>query len=255
MAWCDAGNLFAPSSIDCHVHPSSEHLCTYLAKCFLTTAVHWPDPASEWMDGLSGDVTVRSKAVGLLAQSQIEARMSTGDHVSKSTASWQATMKSHVVMLQSCVIIFCAMIHVYVTLKHPVLTCHTPRNNLTNTNALNPHDDSYKVFDWLVVLQQCYTCTCMYCCELWIKLASSYESRKCTQAVGMHGSIITGRGGVFVCVCVQLFLLQSPWQTSSWASWNIPLQHATTVHILTRAFQLKWCFGRQITSMVWLKHM
>ena len=63
-----------------HVHPSSEHLAS-LAECFLSSAATAADPAvrpaSERRDGLSGEVTVRSKAAGL-PQSQLEASVRGG---------------------------------------------------------------------------------------------------------------------------------------------------------------------------------
>ena len=53
------------------VHPSSEHLAS-LAECFLSSAATAADPAvrpaSERRDGLSREVTERSKAAGLPAQ-------------------------------------------------------------------------------------------------------------------------------------------------------------------------------------------
>ena len=61
-----------------HVHPTSKHF-TWLADCFLS---QWPlplllTPTSEEREGLSGDVTVRSKVAGL-PESQLQARMSAG---------------------------------------------------------------------------------------------------------------------------------------------------------------------------------
>ena len=57
-----------------HVHPSSEHLAS-LAECFLSSAATAADPvvkpASERRDGFSGEITERSKAVGL-PQSQFD---------------------------------------------------------------------------------------------------------------------------------------------------------------------------------------
>ena len=69
---------------DSHVHPSSEHLAS-LAECFLSSAGTAADPAvrpaSKRRDGLSGEVTERSKAAGL-PQSQFEQQdVCAGAHV------------------------------------------------------------------------------------------------------------------------------------------------------------------------------
>ena len=54
-----------------HVHPSSEHFLS-LAECFLSSVATAADPAvtpaSERLDGLSGDLTVRSKNSWLAAR-------------------------------------------------------------------------------------------------------------------------------------------------------------------------------------------